>query len=246
LIWINVSKSELERRLFQRKNHYTTINLLQSQLETFEEPTSEETESIITVNGLLQEDEIINEIVNNAVGRFPDLQKPWWQRISEDSNDSIMWWESYRMNSKDIFEIARKEIQFEHNQIATRMSWYVASQSFLMAAFTISGNPTNNYHWLAILIPTLGSLTSIIIGLSLVAAIAAMKHWREYLRKIVMDDKNLLELQGLLGVSIRISQKDRPKWDKAPWIHPVGLLTPRVTPWIFLSAWIFILWQVFR
>jgi gluconokinase len=87
LIWINVSKSELERRLSQRKDHYMTIDLLQSQLDTFQVP--EETEKIIPVDGSLDKNEIIDQIIN-AAKQFSDLQKPWWQRISAKSNDSIM------------------------------------------------------------------------------------------------------------------------------------------------------------
>ncbi len=42
------------------------------------------------------------------------------------------------MNSKEIFEIVHREIQHEHNLISSRMSWYVTSQSFLMAAMSYS------------------------------------------------------------------------------------------------------------
>jgi gluconokinase len=78
LVHLNVPKSELERRLSQRFNHYMQPAMLYSQIAAFE-PISPE-ENVITVDGLLPPVEIVKELLNQATKRFPSLKKTWWQR----------------------------------------------------------------------------------------------------------------------------------------------------------------------
>ncbi|MBE5229586.1 MAG: hypothetical protein INR81_10935 [Microcystis aeruginosa PMC 728.11] len=85
------------------------------------------------------------------------------------------WWnDEENLKSIEYYGLIDQEIHREHNLIANRMNWYVTSQSFLMAAFAVSGN--NNYRlgFLSISLPILGIVTSCIIGASLYAAIKAM------------------------------------------------------------------------
>lgn len=42
-------------------------------------------------------------------------------------------------DAKHLIEIVHREIHYEHGLISNRMSWYVTSQSFLMAAFAVVG-----------------------------------------------------------------------------------------------------------
>lgn len=78
LVWLNVTSSELERRLTQRSNHYMRLEMLRSQLDAFEPIGAEE--NVITVDGLLPPVEVVNELQQKAIQLFPDLKKPWWQR----------------------------------------------------------------------------------------------------------------------------------------------------------------------
>ncbi|PZV17064.1 MAG: gluconate kinase [Pseudanabaena sp.] len=78
LVWINVTTPELERRLNQRSNHYMKLEMLRSQLSTFE--SIDLNENIITVDGLLSPVEIVNELLATAIKLFPNMEKPWWQR----------------------------------------------------------------------------------------------------------------------------------------------------------------------
>lgn len=78
LVWLNVPKSELERRLVERANHYMKAKMLDSQLAAFEPIGTEE--NVITLDGRLPPGKIIDELLNQATWLFPDLGKPWWQR----------------------------------------------------------------------------------------------------------------------------------------------------------------------
>jgi gluconokinase len=81
LVWLNVPEPELERRLTNRSNHYMKPEMLHSQIASFEPITSEE--NVITVNGLLAPEEIVDELLKKALRLFPIMNNPWWQRYIE-------------------------------------------------------------------------------------------------------------------------------------------------------------------
>ncbi len=81
LVWIDVPISELERRVSQRSNHYMRPEMLHSQIAVFE-PISPN-ENVITVDGLLQPNEVVDELWVKAIKLFPSLKKSWWQRRIE-------------------------------------------------------------------------------------------------------------------------------------------------------------------
>lgn len=154
-------------------------------------------------------------------------------------------WKSDQLSSKDVLDLLEKEIHAEHNLIANRMTWYVASQSFLMAAFTITGNSTNyQYSWLATLIPFLGLLNSLIIWLSLQAAIQAMNNCKKFQEKFFNEDDHLKNCKELKKILLESSDSNNSGDYKQKWIHEVGLLPPRLIPLFFLTAWLFIFFKV--
>jgi gluconokinase len=81
LVWLNVPTSELEQRLTQRLNHYMKIEMLRSQIKTFEPINPEE--NVITVNGLMPPFEVVDELLTKATQIFPSMRKSWWQRCIE-------------------------------------------------------------------------------------------------------------------------------------------------------------------
>ena len=80
LVWLNVPRSDLERRLRRRSNHYMGAAMLDSQLAAFE-PIGVE-ENVITIDGRLLPAKIVDELLSQATWLYPDLEKPWWQRVS--------------------------------------------------------------------------------------------------------------------------------------------------------------------
>ncbi|MEM9486665.1 MAG: gluconokinase, GntK/IdnK-type [Cyanobacteria bacterium P01_F01_bin.116] len=78
LVWLNVSKADLEQRMCSRVNHYMKPEMLDSQLAAFE-PISP-AENVITVDGRLPPAKIVDELLSQATWLYPDLEKDWWQR----------------------------------------------------------------------------------------------------------------------------------------------------------------------
>ncbi len=151
----------------------------------------------------------------------------------------------YELNAKDILHLVHQEIHYEHSLISHRMTWYVTSQSFLMASFTIaaSNSGTLKAHtrlfWLAIFIPILGILTSIIVLVSLYAAIASM-------HKLKLKENQILE--GLDEyIPFKEIRGNIPKPDvfslsnylkSFETIHVRGMLPPMLFPGLFILSWI--------
>ncbi len=78
LVWLNVPKSELEKRLFQRSNHYMKPEMLDSQLAAFEPIQPEE--NVMSINAVSTPDQIVDQLWKKAIQQFPSLTKPWWRR----------------------------------------------------------------------------------------------------------------------------------------------------------------------
>jgi gluconokinase len=80
-VWIDVPISELKRRLTRRVNHYMRPEMLNSQIAAFE--PVDPNENVITVDGSLQPDDVVDELLAKAIELFPGLRKSWWQRSIE-------------------------------------------------------------------------------------------------------------------------------------------------------------------
>jgi gluconokinase len=79
MIWLDVPEAELRRRVQQRQNFFMTIEMLDSQLATFEAMTS--TENVIIISGNLAIEQTLEAITQQIHQQFPSLKTPWWQRI---------------------------------------------------------------------------------------------------------------------------------------------------------------------
>jgi gluconokinase len=78
LVWIDVPRSILELRLGNRPGHYMKLEMLDSQLASFEAISSEE--NVITIDGEKSIDDLMKDLMAKAKQRFPSLEKPWWER----------------------------------------------------------------------------------------------------------------------------------------------------------------------
>lgn len=81
LVWLNVPEPELERRLADRSDHYMKLEMLHSQLETFE--TIASNEDVIEIAGVFSPEETITKLLDRAKERYPDLDKSWWERAEQ-------------------------------------------------------------------------------------------------------------------------------------------------------------------
>jgi gluconokinase len=78
LVWISIHEEVLEQRLAFRGNHFMKPEMLKYQLASFEPIRSDE--KVIIVNEVLKPSEIVDELMIQAVQRFPGLRFSWWQK----------------------------------------------------------------------------------------------------------------------------------------------------------------------
>lgn len=155
------------------------------------------------------------------------------------SHRSKSYWIETTLTSKELLSIIQSEYQVENNLISHRMSWYVASQSFLMASFAVSGGAKHSFPWLTTLIPALGIVTSIITFFALLAAIGAIRNIYDYRESVLSRDSTLQKIE-IFTKRHRLKRDTTwlKFWFRIGWIDTLGLLPPVLTPVIFFAAWI--------
>jgi len=129
---------------------------------------------------------------------------------------------------KDRYATIRQEIRDEYGQIASRLSWYVSSQAFLVSGFAISGNPAFPLGWFNhYLVPGLAYLLSILVAPSILGAAMTIKAWTA--RKHQLFDT---------------VDPDASFWfriERPHWISPYALMVPVSIPILFLLFWNFVI-----
>ncbi len=88
------------------------------------------------------------------------------------------------MDNLTKLEYYRAETRHEYSLLGQRVSWYVTCQSFLIIAFSSGMGNSNLYFRLgiALILPTLGIITSLLTKPSIDGAIAIINRWgaKEY------------------------------------------------------------------
>jgi hypothetical protein len=127
-----------------------------------------------------------------------------------------------------IFDIIRSEIKHEDDLIGQRVSWFTASQAFLLTALAIAHQgqttlptPTNNA--LFPLIPIVALCSSILIFCGVVGGIAALSQWRARFRALVSR------------------HPETPRVINDGWIVALGWSAPLALPLVFIVAWAYLL-----
>jgi hypothetical protein len=132
------------------------------------------------------------------------------------------------------YQIFRNRIEHEDNLIMQRLSWLMASQSFLFTAYAIvtnglaslsggGGNAfVNHLSTLARIIPMVALLNSLLILISILAALKAIRELRDGYRKQP-------EILGI--IPLQTSRTART----------LGLSAPVLLPLLFLAVWLFLL-----
>jgi hypothetical protein len=130
------------------------------------------------------------------------------------------------------YQIIRSQIEHEDNLISQRLSWFVAAQAFLFSAYAILLNapPQTRLQGFATqqeilfsLIPLVAIGVSILIYLTVIAALLAMANLRRLLKNYVEDSALFPPVQGYRQTFV------------------VGQATPILIPFLFMSSWIVLL-----
>ena len=126
------------------------------------------------------------------------------------------------------FETIRSEIKHEDDLIGQRVSWFTASQAFLLTALAIAHQgktalPTPSTNALFPLIPIVALCSSVLIFAGVIAGIAALVQWRHRLRALAHLHPEV------------------PRLKHDGWIITMGWSPPLVLPIVFIIAWTYLL-----
>lgn len=126
------------------------------------------------------------------------------------------------------YKMIRDEISHEDNLMGSRISWFMASQSFLLTAQAIAqgprpGFPNLHNNFFFPLLPVAAILSDLLILAGVFAGIAVLRRWRK-----------MLEDAG--------SRFDAfPRIRRDGFIMSLGWSAPIGLPLVFLAAWIYLL-----
>jgi hypothetical protein len=127
-----------------------------------------------------------------------------------------------------LYEIIRSEIKHEDDLIGQRVSWFTASQAFLLTALAIAHQgkttlPTTANNALFPLIPIVALCASILIFCGVMAGIGALFQWRARLHALTSRHPEL------------------PRLRNDGWIMGLGWSAPIALPLVFIVAWTYLL-----
>ncbi|HXT12340.1 MAG TPA: hypothetical protein VN873_12320 [Candidatus Angelobacter sp.] len=143
---------------------------------------------------------------------------------------------SENLSPLERYQVFRNRIEHEDNLVMQRLSWLMASQSFLFTAYAIVTNGMTNapatpgnvfVNHLVVLgriIPVVALLNSLLIFISIVAALKAIHQLR-------FDYERHPEI--LRTVPLQTSR----------FVRSLGLSAPVLLPLLFLAVWLFLLTQ---
>ena len=131
------------------------------------------------------------------------------------------------------YEMIRARLEHEDGMIVNRLSWLMASQSFLFTAYAIAAasppvianTATGGLAAIYRLVPWVGVATTALIYAGLLAAVKSMAWLTKCYRGRVTDEAAL----GVPPVG--------PPWSILRW----GMSAPLVLPPLFIVAWIVLL-----
>lgn len=128
----------------------------------------------------------------------------------------------------DSYKVIRDEIKHEDDLIGQRVSWFTASQAFLLTALAIAHQgraalPAVGNNYLFPLVPIVALASCVLILCGVLAGIAALWRWRAMLRALSTRDPQMPRLVD-----------DR-------WIVALGWSAPIVLPVVFIVAWVYLL-----
>ena len=137
----------------------------------------------------------------------------------------------------EYYQIIRSQIEHEDNLINQRLSWFVAAQAFLFSAYAILLNAPSQgrlqrfatqQEILFSLIPLVAIGVSILIYITVVAAMLAMANLRRLLEGHMKEEESALlpPVQGYRQTSL------------------LGQASPILIPFLFMISWIVLLIKI--
>jgi hypothetical protein len=135
-----------------------------------------------------------------------------------------------QITALDQFRFLREEIQHEYRVLGSRLSTYIASQSFLFAAYGVSmSNPDQKWGpvfrlLFPLIVATVGILTSARSQPGIISAMAMLNQMHERQFKLYESEE------------VRMLDPSDPKWMRD--VHQHSLKFASASAYIFGGAWI--------
>ena len=141
---------------------------------------------------------------------------------------------SEKLSALETYRLFRDRIEHEDNLIVQRLSWLVASQAFLFTAYAITTNGLNSLDpklagrfleqatLLFRLIPTVAISVAVLIDISILAALRAIRQIRR-----------LYQTKSI--------SPDLPPIQTSATTRLLGLSAPLLLPLLFVSVWLVLL-----
>ena len=156
--------------------------------------------------------------------RYP-RPKPGWQK------HLVMTTSDFQTIESDFarYKMIRDEISHEDNLMGSRVSWFMASQSFLLTALAIAQgaqpqSPNAHINFFFPLLPIVAIVSDLLILAGVLAGIAVLRRWRK-----------MLDEAGPRFETFPRIRRDNVIMNLG-WSGPIGLQL------IFLVAWLYLLW----
>jgi hypothetical protein len=139
-----------------------------------------------------------------------------------------------KLSGLETYKLFRDRIEHEDNLIIQRLSWLVASQSFLFTAYAITTNGLTNIDpksaggfaeqagLLFRLIPTVAICVALLIYISILAAFKAIRQIRRMYQS-------------------KSTSSDLPPIQTAATTRLLGMSAPLLLPVLFVSVWLVLL-----
>jgi hypothetical protein len=150
----------------------------------------------------------------------------------------------------DALRALREDIQAEHMLIASRVTWYVTSQAFLLTAYATSWNA--HFGWPAFFHRVLPVAALVLSGLILASIYAATWAQDVYLReqaRLVACIQADCTLSPAEALALEVYQRTMVRHRTNPAgrviggrIHALVRITPLVLPVGFALLWLYALW----
>lgn len=141
---------------------------------------------------------------------------------------------SENISALETYKLFRERIEHEDNLIVQRLSWLVASQAFLFTAYAITTNGLSavdprvasvyqeQVGLLFRLIPTVAISVALLIDVSILAALRAIRQLRRLYQ-------------------VRATSVDMPPIQTGATTRLLGLSAPLLLPVLFVSVWLILL-----
>ena len=139
-----------------------------------------------------------------------------------------------KISAPELYRLFRSRIEHEDNLIIQRLSWLVASQSFLFTAYAITTNgltslepkPAGQFLEQSVLlfrlIPTVAISVALLISISILAALRAIRQMRRLYQATSIPP-------------------ELPPIQTAATTRLLGLSAPLLLPLLFVSVWLVLL-----